>query len=133
MKTIKDYIQECDAPASAPAGGFGPGNATPGNTMGMGNPDGTEIPTAKAQVEKPKKKKKKKNVSESETINEFAMKFNKKGFLGELGLLMEKYKVRFVHDVEGSYFEDENGDMILDLTDQFITPEKMKKIAVKTK
>lgn len=132
MKTIKDYIQECDAPA-APAGGFGPGNATPANTMGMGNPDGTEIPTAKAQVEKPKKKKKKKNVSESETINEFAMKFNKKGFLGELGLLMEKYKVRFVHDVEGSYFEDENGNMILDLTDQFITPEKMKKIAVKTK
>lgn len=133
MKTIKDYIQECDASASALAGGFGSGNATPSNTMGMGNPDGTEIPTAKAQVEKPKKKKKKKNVSESETINEFAMKFNKKGFLGELGLLMAKYKVRFVHDVEGSYFEDENGDMILDLTNQFITPEKMKKIAVKTK
>lgn len=30
MKTLKQYIEECD--------GVAPGNATPGNTMGMGNP-----------------------------------------------------------------------------------------------
>lgn len=141
MKDLKDFIEECGA---APAGGFGPGMATPANTMGMGNPTppgmgdpnapGSEgVPTAKVKKEDVKKKRKRnKKLSEAQ-INEFAMKFNKKGFLGELGLLMAKYRVRLVHDVEGSYFEDENGNMVLDLTDQFMTPEKMKALAVKQK
>ena len=141
MKDLKDFIEECGA---APAGGFGPGMATPANTMGMGNPappgmgdpnaPGSEgVPTAKVKKEDVKKKRKRnKKLSEAQ-INEFAMKFNKKGFLGELGLLMAKYRVRLVHDVEGSYFEDENGNMVLDLTDQFMTPEKMKALAVKQK
>lgn len=130
MKDLKDYIKECDA-------------ATPANTMGMGNPTppgvgapdakGTEgLPTAKVKKEDAKKKRKRNEHLGESQVNE-VMKFNKKGFLGELGVLMAKYKVRLVHDVEGSYFEDENGEMILDLTDQFMTPEKMKAIAVKTK
>lgn len=130
MKTIKDYIDEC---GEAPAGGFGPGMATPGNTMGMGNPDGTEVPTAKAKVEKPKKRRKKKEVKESETVNEFAMKFNKKKFFAEFFEVMEKYKVKIVSDVEGTYIEDQYGNMILDLTDKFLTPEEIKKIAIEAK
>ena len=141
MKDLKEYIEECGA---APAGGFGPVMATPGNTMGAGNPalpgmgdpdaPGSEgIPTAKAKKEDVKKKRKRnKKLSEAQ-VNEFAMKFNKKNFLAELSTLMTKYKVRLVHDVEGSYFEDESGNMVLDLTDKFITPEKMKEIAVKEK
>jgi len=136
MKNIKDYIDECGA---APAGGFGPGMATPANTMGMGNPappgmgdpssTGSEgIITAKSKVEKVRKKRKKKE----EEVTE-AMKFNSKGFLAELATLMAKYKVRFVHDSEGSYFEDEYGNMVLDLTDKFVSPEQMSKIAVKGK
>ena len=137
MKDLIDYIKEecagCAGAPAAPAGGFGPGNATPGNTIGMGNPDGTEVPTAKARVEKPKKRKRKRPVSESESINEFAMKFNKKGFLAELAMLMDKYKVKIVSDVEGTYLEDSNGDEILDLTDKFLTSDKLKRIATTQK
>lgn len=135
MKDLKQYIEE-----ECGAGGFSPGMATPANTMGMGNPTppgigdpnaiGSEgLPTAKAKVEKPKRKKKKKDQQE---ISE-AMKFDAKGFIGELSTLMSKYNVRLVHDTEGSYFEDKYGNMILDLTDKFITPEKMSKIAANTK
>lgn len=61
MKSLKEYLQECDGGAS-PAGDVG--GSTPANTMGMGEPamdqnhmDG--IPVQNIRIFKRKKRKKK--------------------------------------------------------------------------
>ena len=62
MKSLKEYLQECDGGA-APAGGDS-GGATPANTMGMGEPamgqDHMEgIPVQNIRIFRRKKRKKK--------------------------------------------------------------------------
>ena len=63
MKSLKEYLQECDGGATTPAGGDS-GSATPANTMGMGEPpmgqDHMEgIPVQNIRIFRKKKRKKK--------------------------------------------------------------------------
>lgn len=138
MKSLIDYIQE-------EGGMAGSGLcATPGNTMGMGNPmpagvagpKGSEplstYKDKKAKVKKEKLPKKKRKVKEEDMVSE-AMKFPLTNFLAELSHLMARYKVTLVQDEEGTYFEDDKKHIVYDITNSYLTPEAMKKIAVNKK
>lgn len=115
MKNLDSYLEELCA--------------TPANTMGMGNPaapcpdgePGSEpIPTAKAKRSQPKRKRKTTDMDEA--MLDEAMLFPIKRFFGEIAHVFSKYHVTLVNDEEGTYFEDESGNVLFDITKKYMDP-----------
>lgn len=115
MKTLYDYLnEEAGVAAAAPASA----NATPANTMGMGNPEfpdpsngmlGSEgVPTAK-----PKRRRKKKQVRTDE-----AMRFPMDMFLKELLKPIVDFGVKLVVQDGEMVITDRNDKFIADLGDR---------------
>lgn len=112
MKTLYDYISE---EASVAAAALASANATPANTMGMGNPAfpdpsngmlGSEgVPTAK-----PKRKRKKKLVRTDE-----AFKFPMEMFLKALLKPIVDFEVKLVVKDGSFVLTDSNDKFIADL------------------
>lgn len=70
--------------------------------------------------------------SSKEQVNE-AMRFNFRGFLGELAMLMKKYKVNLTDNAGKCLIEDEYGNTVLDFTNKSVSPDTMMRLAVKAK